>query len=52
MALAPLLIVEGVSIGNRVLLGGGVKIMDSDANCLDYEKRCKGHQLDITAVSY
>ena len=30
-----------------VLLGGGVKIMDSDAHSLDYEKRGKGHQIDI-----
>ena len=38
---------ERVTIGNRVLLGGGVKIMDSDAHSLDYEKRGKGHQIDI-----
>ena len=39
--------VERVTIGNHVLLGGGVKIMDSDAHSLDYEKRGKGYQIDI-----
>lgn len=39
--------VERVTIGNHVLLGGGVKIMDSDAHSLDFEKRGKGHQIDI-----
>lgn len=33
---------ERVTIGSRVLLGGGVKIMDSDAHSLDYEKRGRG----------
>ena len=37
---------ERVRIGSHVLLGGGVKIMDSDAHSLDYEKRGKGG-LDI-----
>lgn len=39
--------VERVTIGNHVLLGGGVKIMDSDAHSLDYEKRGKGHKIDV-----
>ena len=38
---------ERVTIGNHVLLGGGVKIMDSDAHSLDYEKRGKGHRIDV-----
>lgn len=38
---------ERVTIGSHVLLGGGVKIMDSDAHSLDYEKRGKGHEIDI-----
>ena len=38
---------ERVSIGSHVLLGGGVKIMDSDAHSLDYEKRGKGSKIDI-----
>lgn len=38
---------ERVTIGNHVLLGGGVKIMDSDAHSLDYEKRGKGYKIDI-----
>lgn len=38
---------ERVTIGNHVLLGGGVKIMDSDAHSLDYEKRGKGGKIDI-----
>ena len=38
---------ERVTIGNHVLLGGGVKIMDSDAHSLDYEKRGKGSKIDI-----
>lgn len=40
---------ERVTIGSHVLLGGGVKIMDSDAHSLDYEKRGKGHEVDIPA---
>ena len=42
-----ILCADRVTIGNRVLLGGGVKIMDSDAHSLDYEKRGKGYQIDI-----
>ena len=38
---------ERVTIGSHVLLGGGVKIMDSDAHSLDYEKRGKGGGLDV-----
>lgn len=38
---------ERVTIGNHVLLGGGVRIMDSDAHSLDYTKRGKGYQIDI-----
>ena len=39
--------VEKVTIGSHVLLGGGVKIMDSDAHSLDYEKRGNGHKIDV-----
>lgn len=36
-----------VTIGNRVLLGGGVKIMDSDAHSLEYWNRGKGADVDV-----
>ena len=38
---------ERITIGSHVLLGGGVKILDSDAHSLDYRKRGQGHQIDI-----
>lgn len=38
---------ERVSIGKHVLLGGGVKIMDTDAHSLDYTLRGRGHGIDI-----
>lgn len=41
-----ILCADRVTIGNHVLLGGGVRIMDSDAHSLDYEKRGKG-ALDV-----
>ena len=39
--------VSRVTIGNRVLLGGGVKIMDSDAHSLEYWNRGKGAGIDV-----
>ena len=39
--------VSWVTIGNRVLLGGGVKIMDSDAHSLEYWNRGKGAGIDV-----
>lgn len=38
---------ERVTIGKRAMLGGGVKIMDSDAHSMDYWKRGKGSQMDV-----
>lgn len=38
---------EGVQIGSHVMLGGGVKIMDSDAHSLEYWKRGKGAGIDV-----
>lgn len=39
--------VNRVTIGNRVLLGGGVKIMDSDAHSLEYWNRGRGAEIDV-----
>ena len=36
-----------VTIGDHVLLGGGVNIMDSDAHSLDYRKRGLGAGVDV-----
>ena len=38
---------ERVTIGEHVLLGGGVKIMDHDAHSLDYECRAMGGSADV-----
>lgn len=38
---------ERVTIGDHVMLGGGVKIMDSDAHSLNYENRAQGGKADV-----
>jgi len=38
---------ERVTIGDYVLLGGGVKIMDHDAHSLDYACRAQGGSSDV-----
>lgn len=38
---------DHIRIGSHVLLGGGVKIMDTDAHSLDYGKRGRGSKIDI-----
>ena len=42
---------EQVTICDHVMLGGGVKIMDSDAHSLDYEKRAQGGEADVPLCS-
>ena len=38
---------ERVTIGSRAMLGGGVKIMDSDAHSMEYWKRGTGSETDV-----
>lgn len=39
--------VSRVTIGEHAMLGGGVRILDSDAHSMDYRKRGKGPAVDI-----
>lgn len=41
---------DGITIGDYVLLGGGVQLMDSDAHSLDWEKRAQGGKQDAAVT--
>ena len=41
---------DQITIGNDVLLGGGVQLMDTDAHSLDWEERARGGKHDVAVT--